>query len=148
MTCSILLGMLPDRLGRLPVLAWLYPTRGLLFAALFLVHDSSVALLVIAVLGGASMSGTLAVTSALTADIFGRFSVGSVFGAIFMVHQVGAAIGSWLGGFLFEVTGGYGAAFTVASAQLVAAAIVSLTLDEQARCAPRLEPVPEGSPAS
>jgi len=56
---------------------------------------------------------------------------------VFM-HQGGAALGSWLGGFLFELTGGYGAAFTVACLQLAAAAIVSLTLDERARCVPRL----------
>ena len=70
------------------------------------------ALLVISALGGASMSGSLAMTSALTADIFGRFSVGSIFGTIFVVHQGGAALGSWLGGLLFELTGGYGAAFS------------------------------------
>jgi predicted MFS family arabinose efflux permease len=77
-------------------------------------------------------------TSALTADIFGRYSVGSVFGTIFVVHQGGAALGSWLGGLLFEATGGYGAAFALACAQLLVAAVVSLTIDEAARCAPRL----------
>ena len=65
------------------------------------------------------MSGSLAMTSALTADIFGRLSVGSIFGTIFVVHQGGAALGSWLGGLLFELTGGYGAAFTIASVQLL-----------------------------
>jgi MFS family permease len=87
------------------------------------------------------MSGSLAMTSALTADIFGRFSVGSIFGTIFVVHQGGAALGSWLGGLLFELTGGYGAAFGIASVQLLVAAVVSLTIDERARCAPRLRPV-------
>ena len=102
---AMALGVIADRYGRRPVLAWLYGTRALLFVGMFLVHDSPGALLVIAALGGASMSGSLAMTSALTADIFGRFSVGSVFGSIFVVHQVGAALGSWLGGLLFEMTG-------------------------------------------
>jgi MFS family permease len=146
MVCAMGLGALADRVGRRPVLAWLYGTRALLFLAFFLVHDSSAALLVIAVLGGVSMSGTLAMTSALTADIFGRFSVGSVFGTIFMLHQVGAAAGSWLGGLLFELTGGYGMAFGVGSAALVGAAIVVLMLDEGARCAPRLATVTGGRP--
>lgn len=34
-----------------------------------------------------------------------------LFGTIFLVHQAGAAAGSWLGGLLFELTGGYGVAF-------------------------------------
>jgi predicted MFS family arabinose efflux permease len=141
---AMMLGVLADRLGRRPVLAWLYGTRAILFGAMFLVRDSPGALMVIAALGGASMSGSLAMTSALTADIFGRFSVGSVFGTIFVVHQGGAALGSWLGGLLFELTGGYGTAFAVASAQLLVAALVSLTIDEALRCAPRLRPVTGG----
>jgi predicted MFS family arabinose efflux permease len=141
---AMLLGAIADRAGRRPVLAWLYGTRALLFAALYLVHDSPAALLVIAALGGASMSGSLAMTSALTADIFGRFSVGSIFGTIFVVHQAGAALGSWMGGLLFEVTGGYGAAFTIASVQLLVATAVSLTINESTRCVPRLSPVAGG----
>jgi MFS family permease len=98
-------------------------------------------LLVIAVLGGASMSGSLAMTLPLTADIFGRYSVGSVFGTIFDVHQAGAALDSWLGGLLFELTGSYGLAFAIAGVQLLIAAAVSLTIDAAAvRCPPELRP--------
>ena len=137
---SMALGAIADRFGARPVLAWLYGTRTLLFAALFFVRDSPTALLVVAALGGTSMSGSLAMTSSLTADIFGRFSVGSVFGTIFVVHQAGAALGSWLGGLVFELTGGYGLAFAIAGAQLLVAAAISLAIDEGARCAPRLRP--------
>ena len=139
---AMLLGAIADRFGRRPVLAWLYGTRALLFLAMFLVHDSPVGLLVIAALGGASMSGSLAMTSALTADIFGRFSVGSIFGTIFVVHQSGAALGSWLGGFLFEMTGGYSAAFALASVQLLVATVVILMLDETACSVGQLRPAP------
>ena len=138
---TMLIGLVADRFGRRPMLAWLYGGRALLFALLFLVRDDSAALLVVVAVGGATMAGSLAMTSALSADIFGRFSVGSVFGTIFFVHQVGAALGSWLGGFLFEASGGYGPAFAVASTLLFVACVVSLTIDEHPRAEVR-QPLP------
>jgi MFS family permease len=141
---AMMVGALSDRLGRRPVLAWLYASRAGIFAALFVIRDWPAALIVVAVLGGASMAGSLAMSSALAADIFGRLSVGAVFGTMFLVHQAGAASGSWLGGFLFEATGGYGAAFAAASTILVVAAIVSLTIDERPRAVPSLSPVAGG----
>jgi predicted MFS family arabinose efflux permease len=64
-----------------------------------------------------------------------------LFGLIFLSHQVGSSLGSWLGGFLFDVTGGYFAAFGVAGGLLLIAAILSLSLDEKARPACRAVPI-------
>lgn len=99
-------------------------------------------LLLVAAIGGVGMSGSLAMTSALTGDLFGRYSVGSLFGLIFLSHQAGAALGSWLGGALFDLTGGYGAAFAVAAALLLIAAGLSLAINETARPASRTVPLP------
>jgi MFS family permease len=130
---TVMLGALSDRFGRRPVLASIYAGRVLIFAGFFLIRDNPVAMLVVAVLGGITMAGTGSMTSALTADIWGRFSVSPVLGAIFLVHQTGAAIGSSLAGILFEATGGYGAAFLVACVFLAGAAVVALNLDSGAR---------------
>src|SRR6267142_2429706 len=130
---TVMLGALSDRLGRRPVLAAIYAGRVFIFAGFFLIRDNPVAILTVAVLGGITMAGTGSMTSALTADIYGRFSVSSVFGLIFLVHQTGAAVGSWLAGALFETTGGYGAAFALACLFLAGAAIVALKIDKGAR---------------
>jgi MFS family permease len=138
---GLMLGLISDRWGRKPVLAAVYLLRLAAFSMLFLVRDP-VLLLVVAAIGGIGMSGSLAMTSALTGDIFGRFSVGSLFGLIFLSHQTGAALGSWLGGALFDLTGGYGAAFSVAGALLLIAAGLSITIDEAARPACRAVRLP------
>jgi MFS family permease len=130
---TVMLGALSDRFGRRPVLAAIYAGRVFIFAGFFLIRDNPVAILAVAVLGGITMAGTGSMTSALTADIYGRFSVSSVFGLIFLVHQTGAAIGSSLAGLLFETTGGYGAAFAIACVFLVGAAVVALNVDQGAR---------------
>jgi len=139
---TVMLGALSDRLGRRPVLAAIYAGRVFVFAGFFLIRDDPVAILAVAVLGGITMAGTGSMTSALTADIYGRFSVAPVFGVIFLVHQTGAAIGAWLAGALFEATGGYGAAFTLACAFLLGAAIVALRIDSGARRVWRAAPAP------
>ena len=130
---TVMLGALSDRFGRRPVLAAIYAGRIAIFAGFFLIRDNPMAILATAVLGGITMAGTGSMTSALTADIYGRFSVSSVFGLIFLVHQTGSALGSWLAGALFETTGGYGAAFTLACMFLAGAAVVALNIDKDAR---------------
>src|SRR5881628_2138748 len=130
---TVMLGALSDRFGRRPVLAAIYAGRVLIFAGFFLIRDNPLAILIVAVVGGITMAGTGAMTSALTADIWGRFSVSPVLGVIFLVHQTGSAIGSWLAGAIFEATGGYGAAFALACLLLMAAAIVALKIDRGSR---------------
>jgi MFS family permease len=130
---TVMLGALSDRFGRRPVLASIYAGRIAIFAGFFLIRDNPTAILAVAVLGGITMAGTGSMTSALTADIYGRFSVSSVFGLIFLVHQTGSALGSWLAGALFETTGGYGAAFALACVFLAGAAVVALNIDKGAR---------------
>jgi len=83
---TLLLGPASDRFGRRPVLASIYGGRALVFAALFLIRDHPTAMLAVAFLGGLTLAGSMSMTSALTADIYGRFSVGTILGAIFLVH--------------------------------------------------------------
>jgi MFS family permease len=130
---TVMLGALSDRFGRRPVLAAIYGGRIFIFAGFFLIRDNPVAMLVVAVLGGVTMAGTGSMTSALTADLYGRFSVSRVFGLMFLVHQTGSALGSWLAGALFETTGGYGAAWVLACVFLAGAAVTALNVDRAGR---------------
>jgi MFS-type transporter involved in bile tolerance (Atg22 family) len=124
------------------VLAAIYGGRIFIFAGFFLIRDNPVAMLAVAILGGVTMAGTGSMTSALTADIYGRYSVSRVFGLMFLVHQTGSALGSWLAGALFETTGGYGAAYALACAFLAAASVTALRVDTRGRRVWRGTPVP------
>ncbi len=135
------IGVLSDRIGRQPVLAALYLVRAAGFALLFLVTEPAL-LFAVAVLGGVAMSGSIALTSSMTGDLFGRLSVGSIFGTIFLAHQTGSALGAWLGGALFDATGGYGAAFTIACTLLLIGAGLSFTIGATANPAEHTVPAP------
>ena len=57
-----------------------------MFAGFFPIRDNPTAILIVAIVGGLTIAGTMSMTSALTADIYGRFCVGTILGAIFLVH--------------------------------------------------------------
>jgi predicted MFS family arabinose efflux permease len=142
---GMLIGVLSDRRGRnKPMLAFVYLLRVAAFTLIFVTRDPAI-LMVVAAIGGRSLTGSFAMASALTADIFGRFSVGSIFGLVFLLHQVGAALGSWLAGFFYDVSGGYGFAFAIACGLLLVGAGLSLTIDVNERPVRReLQPVAGG----
>jgi MFS family permease len=127
------LGALADRYGARPVLGMIYTGRAAVFASLFLIRDTPFAILAVAAVGGITIAGSMSMTSMLVAGIYGRYSVGSILGVIFLVHQTGAALGSSLAGALFESTGGYGAMYVLACAFLLIAGMVSLRVDNGTR---------------
>jgi len=107
-------GYICDRVGKKVPLACFYFFRGL--SILYLIAlDSPLTLNLWAVLFGLNYISTVPPTSTLTADLFGRLSVGVFFGWILLSHQVGAAPGAWIGGRLFDATGSYSAAFLSAA---------------------------------
>ena len=129
---AIAAGYVSDRYGRRHPLAITYFVRGLSLLWLLTVHDAA-SLHVFAVVFGLSYIATVPPTSALTADIYGRKSVASIFGWIFLTHQIGAAIGSLVGGVIYEVTGNYGPAFLSGALLCFAASAMVLAI----RGAPR-----------
>lgn len=70
---------------------------------------------------GVSQGARGPVVSTLSTRIFARGQVGAIFGAIFMTMSFGSALGSWISGFLHDVTGDYRAAFLFSAASVVGA---------------------------
>ncbi|MCI0369909.1 MAG: MFS transporter [candidate division NC10 bacterium] len=130
-------GYLCDRFGKKVPLACFYFFRGVSILYLIAV-DTPLSLNLWAVLFGLNYISTVPPTSTLTADLFGRLSVGVLFGWIFLSHQVGAAAGAWIGGRIFDTTGSYSAAFLSAALLAFVAAGLSLLIREgrPARLAP------------
>ncbi len=135
-------GWLCDRLGRRGPLATYYFLRGLSLLFLLYVQDVS-SLYLWAAIFGLNYISTVPPTTALTANIFGRYSVGELSGWIFFAHQVGAALGAALAGWIFEWTGSYSSAFvTAAILGVLASGLTLLIREEPVRTGPTPAPVP------
>jgi len=85
-------------------------------------------LYIAASIGGLVWAGSIALSSAILADIYGVRLVGMLYGWSYLGHQVGAMISSWLGGWGYEKFGTHWVAFGAAGALLLAAAALSLRL--------------------
>jgi MFS family permease len=143
---TVLSGWICDRYGRKGPLAFYYGVRGL--SLIFLLYVWNVpSLHIFAAIFGLNYISTVPPTTTLTANIFGRLSVGALSGWIYFSHQVGSAIGAWAGGAIFDATGSYSWAFLSAAVMAFAAAGLSLLIKEvPVGAKPTRRPTPTGAP--
>jgi MFS family permease len=114
----VLFGVLSDRIGRVGAASVSYVSSGLgIFILLRLAPGSPVGWLYLyALLFGIAFGARGPIVSAMTADAFRGRHYGTIFGLIHLSNGLGAALGPWMGGALYDATGSYGLAFGVALA--------------------------------
>jgi len=134
---SLLCGILGQKLSKKRVLAGLYAVRGIAIAAFVLTPASPWSAYVFAAVMGLTWLGTVPLTSALVAQIFGPRYLGTLFGIVFLSHQVGAFIGVWLGGRFYDLTGSYDLVWWLSIGLAAAAALLHMPIDERPVVRPR-----------
>ena len=141
-------GWICDRFGRKGPLAFYYGVRGL--SLIFLLYVWNVpSLHIFAAIFGLNYISTVPPTTTLTANIFGRYSVGALSGWIFFAHQCGAALGAAVGGWVFQATGSYSWAFISAALLAFLAVPLALAIREvPVTRTPSVTPAPAGLPAA
>jgi predicted MFS family arabinose efflux permease len=102
---SLLMGLALRRGDPARWLAAMYLLRAASIALLLLAPVSVELMLGFALLMGASHMATLPPTSALVARQHGVARMGTLFGVVMLVHQVGSFAGIWFGGWAAERTG-------------------------------------------
>ena len=74
---------------------------------------------------------TVPPTNGIVAQIFGTRYLSSLFGIVFLSHQIGAFFGSYLGGFFYDLYGSYDYAWYTAIVLSIFATIVHLPINEK-----------------
>ena len=132
MPSAIGAGWVSDRFSRKNLLAAVYFTRGL--ALLYLINVTDVVgLNVFAVLMGMSWFATVPPTAALSADVAGKGSAASVYGWVFLSHQVGNAVAAWAAGAMYDAMGTYNWAILFAGLTDFVAAGLAFMIRERGR---------------
>jgi len=122
-------GWVRDRFGCRGPLAVYYSVRAASLVFLLAVWNLP-SLHLWAAIFGLNYISTVPPTTALTANIFGRYSIGELSGWIFFSHQVGAALGATIAGWIYELTGAYTLAFVSAAGLGLVAAGLTLAIRE------------------
>ena len=124
-------GVLGGTHSRRLLLSGIYASRAGAFALFVLLPATPFTVLVFAALIGLLWLSTVAPTSGLIALMFGTRHLGVLFGIVFLSHQIGAFIGVWLGGVVYDATGTYDLMWWLSIALGLAAAIVHLPIQER-----------------
>ncbi|WP_235828062.1 MFS transporter [Brevibacillus migulae] len=122
-------GYLADRWSSRKMLGILYLVRAVSLTILLFTHDPAI-LLGFAILFGLVDFATVAPTQVLAAHYFQQYSIGQVLGWIFLGHQIGSALGAYLPGVLYNVTGNYNLSFFASIILLLGASFLHALLPE------------------
>ena len=127
-------GWLSDRFDNRKLLAAYYTFRALSLSILPLIVDAQ-GLYLFAFVYGLDWIATVPPTANLVAQIFGRASLGTIYGWVFFSHMVGAALAAYLGGYAHTILGDYNLMFVSAALFGVIAAGLVLRIQAPVRTA-------------
>src|ERR671915_705821 len=102
-TAGVLGGIHSRRL----LLSAIYASRAAAFVLFVVLPATPATVLLFAAAIGLLWLSIVALTSGLIALMFGTRHLGLLFGVVFLSHQVGAFVGAWMGGVVYEATGAY-----------------------------------------
>lgn len=99
---SLLAGHLGARFPKKYLLAIIYLGRTLICAAFVLIPASPTTVVLFSLIMGAIWLSTVPLTSGLVSELFGVEHMATLFGIVFLGHQLGSALGVWVGGYMLD----------------------------------------------
>ena len=100
-------GWLGKRYTKKYLLFGIYVGRTIAAAVFILMPITPVSVLVFSAVMGALWLATVPLTSGLVAHIYGIRYMGTLYGFVFLSHQIGGFLGVWLGGKMYDLNGDY-----------------------------------------
>ena len=139
---SILSGMYGRRGVKKLGLSFIYAARAVVILVLLVMPKTELSLYLFAAAMGILWLSTVPLTNMVVAQIFGVRYMATLYGFVFVSHQLGSFLGVWLGGFLYDMTGTYDLVWYAGIVLGILAALVHLPINEAPLA--RLAAVPAG----
>lgn len=133
---TIAAGALGARYQKKYLLAQIYLARTIVAAAFILAPMTPGTVLLFSALMGALWLATVPLTSGLVAQIWGLRYMGTLYGIVFLSHQLGGFLGIWLGGRLYDIYGDYTLVWWIGVGVGAFSALVHLPIRERPAAVP------------
>jgi len=125
-------GQLGMQYRRKHLLAYLYLVRAAAMAIFIVAPLSEASVYAFAFAMGVTWLGTVPLTNGLVGQVFGVRYISTLFGFVFVGHQLGGFLGVWLGGIVYDATHSYHLVWLAAIAVGLAAAALHWPIDDRA----------------
>ena len=129
---SYFAGILGGRYAKPKLLSAIYFSRMIAIVFLLVIPLSEITVYLFAAMMGLLWLSTVPLTNGIVASLFGVEHMAMLGGIVFLSHQVGAFLGGWLGGSIYDLNGSYDLAWFIAIGLALFAAAVSLPIKEEA----------------
>jgi MFS family permease len=100
-------GWLGNRFSKKYLLAGIYTARTIVAGAFILLPMTPGSVLIFSAVMGTLWLATVPLTSGLIAHLYGLRYMGTLYGIVFLSHQIGGFLGVWLGGRFYDAYGDY-----------------------------------------
>jgi predicted MFS family arabinose efflux permease len=140
---TYLFGVLGARYSQKHLLALIYLLRTLFIVAFLAAPISATSTLVFASAMGFLWLGVAPLVTGIIGRVFGLTHFNTLYGVVFLSHQVGSFFGAWMGGVVFDRTGNYNFAWGALVVIGIAAFALQWLMDERAPGAPEVT-APDG----
>ena len=130
---SLISGELTGRWKRRELLVAIYAGRGVVIAAFLFAEKTTATVLVFSAVMGLLWLSTVPPTVALCARNYGTRWLATIFGLVFLGHQLGGFTGAFLGGVVLDRTGSYDLMWTLSILAAAFAALINLPVRDGPR---------------
>ena len=124
-------GFLGGFLRKKYLLAFIYSARSTVFLVFFILPKTELSVILFACSVGILWLATVPLTSGIVAEVFGPRYLATLYGLVFLSHQVGSFTSVWLGGIIKYHTGSYDYAWWLIISAGIVASLLHLPIDDK-----------------
>lgn len=127
---SLLSGFIGQHHSKKTSLAVIYTLRAIVIALLLVLPKTELVIYLFAAFMGILWLSTVPLTTGIVAQVFGVRYMATLFGIVFLSHQIGSFIGVWWGGRIYDQTGSYDGMWYAGIALGLLAAVIHVYINE------------------